>query len=283
MSFRHAAIVSTLILSSAAFAHPPGEPAERPLVEKRVPVPAKAGTFGSKLLLPLYIVDTTSSTGPTTFYAIRNESTETVDVEIKYYETNQPQTPQRLDTLSLGGKAIDTIDVRSVANLAVDPDGFARGYIVFEAEDGEAPLSGDYFQINNAENFASGNRLVNIDPTSRGYDLCTRFSMRFLDSVLAFDSGTVYSVWFEATEPHSGIAFAYSVYNLAGGDSLLDFVHNRAAVAFEVPASILRVDVEDEFGAIEFEFPIGTVGHISAVLSALGRLSVGFEATCLDP
>ncbi|MCP3962859.1 MAG: hypothetical protein GY719_33895 [bacterium] len=273
-----------MLWASTSFAHQVGEEAsDSTSPEERASFPAKAGTFGARLLIPLYIVDTQSTTGPTTQYAIRNESTESVDVDVSYYETSLPQAPQREDTLTLGPKAIVTVDVRSVANLAVDGDGFARGYIVFEPTDGESPLSGDYFQIDNAGNFASGSRMVNIDPDSRGYDLCTRFSMRFLDSALAFDSGTIYTVWFEAAEPHVGTAFSYSVFDLAGPDSLLDNTFVSNANAFQVAASTLRFIVGAEFGAIEFEFPVGTVGHISAVMSALGRLSVGYEATCLDP
>ena len=52
--------------------------------------------------------------------------------------------------------------------------------------------------------------------------------------------------------------------------------------AFQQTASSLLFNVDEEFGAIEFEFPAGTEGHISAVMSAFDRFSVGFEATCLD-
>lgn len=270
-----------VLCASAASVHATGAPVSE--AGRGAAAPAKAGTFGSRLLLPLYVVDTQSTTGPTTQYAIRNESTQSVDIVVEYFEVSLPQAPQRQDMLTLGPKAITTIDVRSVTNLAVDGDGFARGYITFAAMDGESPLSGDYFQIDNAGNFASGSRMVNIDPDSRGYDLCTRLSMRFLDSALAFDSGTIYTVWFEATEPHSGDAFSYSVFDLAGPDSLLDNTFASNANAFQVTANTLRFIVGAEFGAIEFEFPPGTVGHISATMSALGRLSVGYEATCLDP
>ena len=57
------------------------------LVPTKLPTPVKAGTLANKLLLPLYIVDSVNTTtGPTTFYAIRNESTSSVDVAVKYYE-----------------------------------------------------------------------------------------------------------------------------------------------------------------------------------------------------
>ncbi len=249
---------------------------------------SKVGTTGGKLLLPLYLVDTADVNGPTTFYAVRNEAAETINVTASYYTAGtayNPVTPapaQFQQQLSLATKAVETFDVRSfVSELAIDVDNFARGYIVFEASDDNA-IHGDYFQVDNGGNFASGSRLLNIDPGSRGNDLCFRFSMRFLDSALLFDSGTVFTVWFEPAMPYQGTAFSYSAYSLAGGLSLVDSSLPSAKFAFQIPASALLVGVNEEFGAIEFEFPIGSVGHVSAVMSALGRFSVGFEATCLD-
>ncbi|MEM7356227.1 MAG: hypothetical protein AAF657_35760 [Acidobacteriota bacterium] len=252
----------------------------------------KVGTVGARLLLPLYLVDTTTSDGPTTFFAIRNESTDPVDVTIKYYTADAayrpsaPPTPQfEQPTVTLARKATDTFNVKAfISQLDVDSDGFARGYIIFEATAGQGVLHGDYFQLDDGGNFASGSRLVNIDPESSGNDLCSRFSMRFLDSALLFDSGTTFTVWLQPADPFEGVAFAYSVYGLAGGDSKLDDVVLSSRFAFEISASALRsVVVPDEFGAIEFQFPFDTVGHVSAVMSASDRFSVGFEATCLDP
>lgn len=244
---------------------------------------AKTATPGARLLLPFYLVDTTAGpAGATTFFAVRNESTASVEVRISYYETDAPQTPQRQDTILLGPKEIETIDVRAVANLEIDPDGFARGYALIEAPGGEGVLHGDYFQINGAEAFASGARLLNVDPASTDNDLCSRFSMRFLDSALLFDSGTVYTIWVDADEPPAGTVFAYSVYGEAGGEALLSSTLEADQVAFQVSASDLRLIVQEEFGAIEFEFVPPLVGHVSAVLSARGTFSVGLEATCLD-
>ena len=117
---------------------------------------------------------------------------------------------------------------------------------------------------------------------SRGNDLCTLFSIRFLDSNVVFDSGTVFTVWFEPADPYEGIAFTYTVYDLAGNveGGLTPLPSDK--FAFQTSASDLLFNVDEEFGAIEFEFPPGTAGHISAVMSAFGRFSVGFEANCLD-
>ena len=42
----------------------------------------------------------------------------------------------------------------------------------------------------------------------------------------------------------------------------------------------LNIDVP--FGAIEWTFADGAVGHISSILKASGRFSVGLAATCID-
>ncbi len=247
--------------------------------------PTKEGTAASQLLLPLFMVDTVTPGGLTTLWAVRNESTVNVGLQVRYYGADTPQTPQVEESYVLGPKEILTASIAFVAGLQVDLDGFARGYVTFATTEGEAVIHGDYFLLNDAENFASGSRLVNIDPESNGNDLCNRFSMRFLESSLIFDSGTLYTVWIQSAEPLSGTAFSYSVYEQAGGDELLSNNLPASDVAFQISAADLMAgpSLDVEFGAIEFQFPPGVVGHISAVMSAFGRLSVGYEATCLDP
>ncbi len=70
------------------------------------------------------------------------------------------------------------------------------------------------------------------------------------------------------------------------GDERLSSDFPASNVAFQVSANLLMSadpGLDLEFGAIEFEFADGRVGHISAVMSAFDRFSVGYEATCLDP
>ncbi len=253
------------------------------------PIVGKEGTVGAQLLLPFFLVDTVNPQAQTTLFSVRNESTSPVDVVVRYYGADRPDQPQNEETITLAAKAMRTANIGNIfqaLDLQIDPDGFARGYVTLAADQGEAVIHGDYFLLNNAENFASGARLVNIDPNSNGNDLCNRFSMRFLDSAIFFDSGTVFTVWIQADEPISGPAFSYSVYNEAGGDELLSSSFPSSAVAFRVSANVLMSadpELDLEFGAVEFQFPAGTVGHISAAMSAFDRFSVGYEATCLDP
>ncbi len=246
------------------------------------PRAAKTGIVGAELLLPFFAVDTVNQSGLTTLWAIRNESTSGVDVVVSYYTTDGAL--QRAVTVEdLGRKAVLTVNVRGAVtehSLAIDPaSGFASGYVTIATAGSEAVIHGDYFLLNDAENFASGSRLVNIDPASNGNDLCNRFSMRFLDSALVFDSGTLYTIWVAESS-----TLAYSVYDEAGGDEQLSNILPVAAGVVRISANdLMSAGLDLEFGAIEFQFSGGAVGHISAVLDAFGRYSVGFEATCLDP
>ncbi|MEM7583539.1 MAG: hypothetical protein AAF560_09190 [Acidobacteriota bacterium] len=284
-------ICAALVTASASFASGQAAQADSGVTAPRElgALRDKVGTTASRLLLPLYVVDTNSPNGPTTFYAILNESSTAISIDANYYDADtpydpeMPATPRFSQRLDLIPKQIQTFNVRSfVPQLAIDGDGVARGYIVFEPVGGPAAIHGDYFRIDDEGNFASGSRLLNIDPASSGNDLCTRFSIRFLNSALLFDSGTNLTVWFQPDLPYEGQAFAYSPFDISGGDSLFDLGFPSSNFAFEVPSSLLLTGVSSEFGSIEIDFGTG-VGHVSAIMSALGRLSVGFEATCLDP
>ena len=141
----------TLILICFASSAPAEDAASLPALPK-------TGTVAASLLLPLFAVDTQNTNGLTTFWAIRNEASAPIDVSIRYYETDRPQSPQFEENVTLGPKAIRTVDVRSVDDLRAELDGFARGYIIFETTGGT--IHGDYFLLNSGENFASGSRLV---------------------------------------------------------------------------------------------------------------------------
>lgn len=242
----------------------------------------KADSFSAQLLLPLYEVDTTDGQGATTLFALRNESTTPVDLTLEYYEVDSPQAPQRTDPLTLGGKAIQTVNVRFVQNLEVTPDGFARGFVVVRGPQ-NATLHGDYYQVTPGQDFATGFRLLNIDPGSSQNDLCNLFSMRFLNGG-GFDSGTEFIVWLNLDQAPTGDSPVFDLfgYSQAGGDPFIGREFFADTVAFKVTAAELLQPLAQDFGAIEFQFRDGMVGHISAVQSASNRYSVGLEAACGD-
>ncbi len=244
------------------------------------PSAAKAATAGARLLLPLYLVDTTAADGVTTIFAVRNELDVPAEIEIRYFRTDSPQAPQRTDTVILGAKQVLPINLRFVDDLRVDEDGTARGYVVVEALTEGAAVQGDYFRVTPGEDFATGFRLLNADPSSPDNDLCGLFSLRFLNGG-GFDSGTRYIVWLDRDAAPNGEVLALVAYDEAGTQVLARTVA-ADEVAFEVSAAELLQPFVQDFGAIEFQFLDGVVGHVSAILSASGRYSVGLEAACGD-
>ena len=246
-------------------------------------VPDKTNTSSSRLLLPLYEVDTESLFGTSTLFAIRNQSNVPVSVDFSYYTSDVPQTPFHTETQNFAAKEVLTFNVRNTPGLAAEADGFARGFVIIETSTEGARLVGDTFRITPAEDFASGKRLLNIGPTSSHNDLCSTFSMRFLNGG-GFDSGTIFGVWLDSPIPPTGTepVFFISAYD-EDGQLLLTREYFSDKVTFQVTADeLLLPAVTADFGAIEFQFAEGILGHVSGLLNASGRYSVGLEAACGD-
>jgi len=268
-----ASLVFSVLLVNTAFGS----------TEPPSPRDLKAATVGSRLLLPIFIVDTIDPEGTTTLFAVRNQSTYNQTIDIKYFRTDQPQAPQRTDVVVLAAKSIETINIAFVSGLHIDEAGLACGYVTIETQGGATTIYGDYFLVTPNEDFANGFRLVNIDPSSNHNELCNRFAVRFLNGG-GFDSATRFLIWRDLDVPPTlgETAFWVSVYNEAGEQLLVqDFASDQTTLDVTTN-EILQGMVSADFGALEFEFAMGAVGHISAVMSASGRYSVGLEATCLD-
>ncbi len=240
----------------------------------------KAATAGSRLLLPLYLVDTSVPDGAVTIFTVRNELDVPAEIEIRYFRTDSPQAPQRTDPVTLAGKQVWPVNVRMVDDLQVDENGIARGYVVIEALTEGAVIQGDYYRVDPTEDFATGFRLLNIDAASSDNDLCGLFTLRFLNGG-GFDSGTTFLVWIDLDLAPAGEVFALAAYDEAG-NLLQTRTFAADEVAFEVSAEELLHPFVQGFGAIEFQLSDGAVGHVSATVSAEGRYSVGLEAACRD-
>lgn len=235
-------------------------------------------TTGERLVLPLYEVEVGDPSGATTLFALRNESPSPVDVSISYYEVDAPQAPQRTETVTLVGKEVYPINVRDVPDLEVDPDGIARGYVVFQGPEGFLGLHGDYFQVTPGDAFATGYRLLNADR-----DPCSTFSVRFLSGG-AFSGGTELLLWLSVGElPLPEAAVSYAIYSEQGGVPLkfdfLDF--DVAARRFSVDEILGEVEGLSS-GVVEIQLADGLDGHLAATMSASGLYSVGLEAACRD-
>ncbi len=234
-------------------------------------------------MLPYFEVETLDPNGDTVLYALRNESTAPIQVDIKYYEIDSPFAPQRTDRVTLNAKQIHPVNIRDVQNLEIDPDGRKRGYIRFEVVGGASVLAGDFFRVDPGDNFASGYRLVNADPASGADERCSVLSFRFLRGGL-FSGGTRIFYWLDMNVLPQADTIAYSVYNEAGALIHTGLLGNIDRVASQIPIDQLLVGPAGSLnsGAVEFQFSGGVLGHVAGAINASGRFSVGFEGVCRD-
>lgn len=268
--------ISTLLIPlSLALA---ASAASEPRASSSADPEAKRAVTAARLLVPFFEVDLTDPGGATTLFSVRNETLQAVDVRISVFAPDSPQSPFHSEVVTLAGKQLRSIDVRA---LLAGETGVVTGYVVAETVDGGAVIQGEYFQIKPTEDFANGSRLVNVDRESQDNDLCSVFSIRFLNGG-PFSGGTVFTFWLDLdVAPQGTDVITYAIYN-EGGE--LIFFANLPAneVVFQVSAEELTALGPTSFGVIEIQLNGGVLGHVSAVMSALGRYSVGLEAACRD-
>lgn len=243
----------------------------------------KTDGFSSRLLLPFFEVDTSDSNGLNTLFSVRNEGVEPIDIKVEFFDTTGPQVAQMTQDRTLGAKELTTFNIGLEPGLDAEPDGFIRGFVIISSSTPGARMHGDSYRLIPNEDFASGSRLLDISSASSNNDLCNLFTMRYLNGG-GFDSGTRYVVWVDRDAPPEPgeNTFSIAIYDQPGElQGVRSFASN--SVAFTVSASDLIDGITSkDFGAIEFQFSDGAVGHISAVVSASNRYSVGLEASCGD-
>lgn len=232
-----------------------------------------ATVCAENLLVPFYLVDKDDPGGTQTLLAVRNLTGDPVTADLEYLTLNG--TSQRKDSITLGPTETRTVSLRDVGGLAVDPDGFARGFVRIltgGSPDGTPVLAGDFFQVDVAENFATGDRLV------RQADVCTDASIRFLD----FGGGTRLTIWLTnprgtgAAKPFSFTVQAYdeSGAPVGGTTSVKTTLH-----AIELQASVFT---NLTFGTLKFDFTNSLGGTVYAEYNADERFSVGVVSQCDD-
>lgn len=233
------------------------------------------GVVADSLIFPAFTVDTTSGTGTTTLFAVRNLTDDPMTVDVSYYEPDG--TLQRTDSVDLGARETETTNVRDVPGLATDGAGIARGYIeIFGPGDPDlVPLfAGDYLQVDVGDAFATG------ENARRFVELCSRESIRFFD----FGSGSRLAVWIANPRgPSPGIdpvSFTVQVYDEAGNPV-------GAAQSVWADEHLLELEASDftaiDFGTLVFDFSNAGRGTVFGEYSAAGLFSVGFDSTCENP
>lgn len=225
------------------------------------------------LVVPFFEVDTTDPSGNTTLFAVRNVFSNSLDIAIRYQAPDG--TELRQDFLTLAGFETLTRNVRDVAGLPVDPDGFARGFIVVlqNSLQGSGLLVGDYFQVDAGNDFATGQRMASLD------ELCDLTDVRFAD----FGAGTQLRLLINAPQGSNPVLDPPSVevFPVLEDGTLLpkteiyttDFALALSASDFTGAA----------FGTLLFDFQNSGGGLVFAEYSARGRFSVGLNGACIVP
>lgn len=241
----------------------------------QTPLPADALTLiprldiPANLLLAPYFVD--PSTGDTTLFAFRNTSTSTVDVTVGYYGLNFFAGPQFSEVVSLAPRATRTVNIRDKTGDLDLVGGVYRGFVRIFTDDDS--LTGDYFQVDLGEDFATGDRMVTTE------DFCQEHEIRFLQGGV-IDGGTELTMVLNfgsggdpMTDPPSVTVRTYTE-----GGTLL----STSTVFTDFNLVVLNASqlTSAPFGVFEIEINGG--GSVNATYSAAGKFSIGLNAACTD-
>ncbi len=236
------------------------------------------GVFLESLLVPSYRVDTLSPSGTSTLYAVRNLTGSAVTANVEYFDVFG--TSQLTDSITLDPDETQTVNVRDIAGLSADFDGYARGYIEISTagDPHQTPvLGGDFFQVDVADNFATGDKLVRSST-----DLCTESSIRFLAFPFA-GSGTRLAVWI-VNPRGAGLgdpaSFTVQVFDENGNPQGSSFSVHTANKTLELSASDFAGALA--FGFLRFDFSASNGGVVYSEAQAEGRFSVGMTGQCYE-
>jgi len=245
----------------------------------------RRNTAGYDWFIPRFRVDR-SQTGDTTLLAIRAPGSVrpcdgiicTFNVEVLYYDVRNVR--QHVDHFNLSGHQVQTINVRDVPGLAVDPDGFARGMIRVVTN---LPMNVDYFQVDTSGNLATGGEALGLS------DLCETWAARFL--TFGPGQGTVLSIFVReplGSAPRDPATVVGLVYN-ESGTFINSFTVRTDDWAFDLPVEDLVVG-GTQFGTVELTLfderddagDRDSGGLVTVSHAAESRFSIGARAFCTD-
>ena len=248
--------------------------AARPLSQPADPLAAlgeKIDQPADVLVVPFFDVDTTSASGTTTLFAVRNIRSQPLDIEIRYLAPNAMVL--RTDNVTLNARQTLTKNVRDVSGLPADGDGHARGYIAILLDSMEPTadnLVGDYLQVDVGNNFATGDRMVSL------VDLCEKQEIRFLD----FGAGTELRFLVNQPQGSDPMTDAPSVTVTPIGED--GAVFPSTDVYSSDFSFVLHSDdfTSLHFGSLLFDFSSSNGGAVYGEYSAEGKFSVGLNSAC---
>jgi len=238
-------------------------------------------------MLPMFKVDRTSIAAETTLIAIRNPTDQAHEVDISYFvdhvfDEGAPVPPDLVQSITLESKEIRTFNLRDLPEITGGQgnDAVIRGWLMVEHADGAGDaLSADWFRADDAENFAGGDRMVDIDTSYT----CTLWDFRYLVGG-PFTGGTRLDVFIDTPLGPGTPSFFITFFDEAGND--------LGTVGVAAARQVRELDVADlldelagspsPFGGMEITFTGGTNGGlVMGTYRASGRLSVSMDGTCL--
>jgi hypothetical protein len=236
-------------------------------------------------MVPMFKLDRTSIFAETTLIAIRNPTNQPHDVDISYFVDhgfNPAADPDLVQSISLQPNQIRTFNLRDLPQITGGQgnDAVIRGWLMVEHADGAGDaLSADWFRADDGENFAGGDRMVDIDTSYT----CTLWDFRYLVGGL-FTGGTRLDVFIDTPLGPGTPSFFITFFDEAGND--------LGTVGVNAARQVRELDVADllealpglqaPFGGMEILFQSGTNGGlVMGTYRASGRLSVSMDGTCL--
>lgn len=247
-------------------------------------VAGRSAATADVLLLPYYESDRRDHQGVNTLFAVHNETSRELPVRILYLDA-LGAAEQQVQEIALPANATRTINLRDVPGLPTDAEGVARGLVVLGVigDQGESSdlLSGDFFFVDPATDFATGNTLLNMSLDDPDNEFCAEWGTRF------FRGGSF-----------SGASTFRFVVDIPGGAAEIDpptavgtvYGEDGAALSsFEIRTDLntFRLESTDlvpegtAAGALSIRFP-GTEGALLVEHSGFQRLSIALKAVCRD-
>lgn len=222
------------------------------------------------LVLPGFLVDLTDPQRQTTFFAVRNTTDTPRDVQVQYYGDVFDGNPLRTDTITLGPQQTAARDIRSNLAGLQTVGNEARGIVVLKEAGGAADnLTGDFFRLDRANAFASGDRMA------EGFSFCQDQEIRYVD----FGSGTRFLMVLNQTQPDASTNIPYTAYDESGAVVAQGtYTTSSNLNVFDVSELVQGVS----FGTLTFDFSGSDGGFVTGRYEALGQFSVELNSACLD-
>jgi hypothetical protein len=249
-------------------------------------VPRFSDRSRDQFMVPMFKINRTSATAETTLIAVRNVSGQAHDVVISYFVDHvfsAPVLPDHVETFSLAAEATRTINLRDRPQLTGGQgnDAIIRGWVLVEHGDAGTGdvLSADYFRVDDAQNFATGERMVDVDASYT----CTVWDLRYVAGG-AFSGGTRLEVFIDTPLGFATPSFAVNFFDEPGNPLGTVTVSTTLQVVELNVAQLLDLlpGSPSPFGAMEIFFQPGTNGGlVRASYRAQGQFSVGLDGTCV--